>query len=258
MPKLAANLTMLFGEYPFLERFDRAAAAGFKGVEFLFPYEETVESVHDAITRNNLELVLFNLPAGDWAAGDRGIASSEERAEEFRLGIFKAVQYGSVLRPNLINCLAGKVPDAAAARSILVDNLITAAEQVQGFGTLLTLEPVNIHDAPGFAVPTTQDGWDVIAATKHDNIGLQFDTYHSFKMGEDPLAVIRDHGSKLAHIQVADLPDRHQPGTGTVDWEELFRTIDESGYEGWVSLEYVPEGPTESGFDLIRKLGLLG
>ena len=143
MPKIAANLTMLFGEYPFLERFDRAAEAGFTGVEFLFPYPEKVDDVYRAITRNDLSLVLFNLPAGDWAAGDRGIATQEDRQEEFRLGIFNAVQYGTVLQPELINCLAGKTPDAAASRDILVDNIITAAEQVEGFGALLTVEPVN-------------------------------------------------------------------------------------------------------------------
>lgn len=257
MPKIAANLTMLFGEYPFLERFDRAAQAGFTGVEFLFPYDEKVEHVHEALTRNNLSPVLFNLPAGDWAGGDRGIAAQEDRSEEFRFGIFKAVQYGSVLRPTLVNCLAGKVKNAAAARAFLVDNIITAAEQVQGFGAKLTVEPVNDIDVPGFAIPTTQDGLDVIAATNHDNVGLQFDIYHSFKMGEDPLAVIQERGNSLAHIQIADLPDRHQPGTGTVDWPEMFTAIDNSGYTGWVSLEYVPEGRTEDGFGLLRELGLL-
>jgi hydroxypyruvate isomerase len=121
----------------------------------------------------------------------------------------------------------------------------------------LTVEPVNSIDVPGFAIPTTQDGLDVIAATGHENVGLQFDIYHSFKMGEEPLAIIRERGQGLAHIQIADLPDRHQPGTGTVDWPEMFKTIDDSGYNGWVSLEYVPEGRTEDGFGLLRELGLL-
>lgn len=258
MPRLAANLTMLFTEYPFLERFDRAAAAGFTGVEFLFPYTEKVDAIYNAITRNDLHMVLFNLPAGDWAAGDRGIASREDHQESFRFGIFNAVQYGAVLQPDLINCLAGKTDDARATRGILVDNIITAAEQVEGFGATLTVEPVNTVDVPGFAIPTTQDGFDIIAETRHSNVGLQFDIYHSFKMGEDPLAIIRDRGAELAHIQIADLPDRHQPGTGTVDWQKLFDTVDQSGYNGWVSLEYVPDGPTESGFDLLRELGVLG
>jgi hydroxypyruvate isomerase len=257
MPSIAANLTMLFTEYPFLERFERAAAAGFTGVEFLFPYDEKVDKIYNAITRNDLNLVLFNLPAGDWAAGDRGIAAQEDHQEDFRFGIFNAVQYGAVLQPTLVNCLAGKTYDAQKTRGLLVDNIITAAEQVQDFGAMLTIEPVNTVDVPGFAIPTTQDALDIIAETKHHNVGLQFDIYHSFRMGEDPLAVIRERGATLAHIQVADLPDRHQPGTGTVNWQELFDAIDESGYNGWVSLEYIPEGRTEDGFAHLRELGVL-
>jgi hydroxypyruvate isomerase len=255
---IAANLTMLFTEYPFLERFDRAAAAGFTGVEFLFPYSEKVEDVYDAITRNDLQLVLFNLPAGIWEAGDRGIAASEERQEEFRFGIFNAIQYGAVLQPGLINCLAGKTSDPKASRGILVDNIITAAEQVEGIGARLTVEPVNTVDVPEFAIPTTEYAQEIIAETGHANVGLQFDIYHSHKMGEDPVAFIRDHGASVAHIQVADLPDRHQPGTGTVNWAELFDTIDQSGYNGWVSLEYIPQGRTEDGLGHLRELGVLG
>jgi hydroxypyruvate isomerase len=258
MPTIAANLTMLFTEYPFLERFDRAAAAGFTGVEFLFPYGEKVEHVYDAVTRNDLNLVLFNLPAGDWDAGDRGIAVIEDRQEEFRFGIFNAVQYGAVLQPSLVNCLAGKTDDPKASRGILVDNIITAAEQVEGIGARLTVEPVNTYDAPGFAIPTTDYALEIIAETGHTNVGLQFDIYHSFRMDEDPVAIIRDKGAQIAHIQIADLPDRHQPGTGTVNWEELFETIDQSGYNGWVSLEYVPQGRTEDGFGHLRELGVLG
>jgi hydroxypyruvate isomerase len=257
MPRIAANLTMLFTEYPFLERFDRAAAAGFTGVEFLFPYTESVDDVYNALVRNDLAPVLFNLPAGDWSAGDRGIAADPDRSEEFRLGIFNALQYASIIQPEVINCLAGKVPDAVAARPVLIDNLITAAEQLDGIGIRLTVEPVNTFDAPGFAIPTTDAARKIIAETGHDNIGLQFDIYHAFRMGEDYEGFIREHRSDIAHIQIADLPDRHEPGSGSVDWESLFRTIDDSGYPGWVSLEYIPAGKTEDGFDLLRRLDLL-
>jgi hydroxypyruvate isomerase len=196
--------------------------------------------------------------AGDWDAGDRGIAASEDRQEEFRFGIFNAVQYGAVLQPGLINCLAGKTDDLQASRGILVDNIITAAEQVEGIGARLTVEPVNTVDVPGFAIPTTGYAQEIITETGHTNVGLQFDIYHSHKMGEDPFAFIRDHGASIAHIQVADLPDRHQPGTGRVNWTDLFDTIDQSGYSGWVSLEYVPQGRTDDGFGHLRELGVLG
>jgi hydroxypyruvate isomerase len=258
MPRIAANLTMLFTEYPPLERFDRAAAAGFTGVEFLFPYIEEPETVLDAVQRNNLELVLFNLPAGDWNAGDRGIAAQPARREEFATGLKNAVRYAEVLSPPHINCLAGKLPDDPDALDVLAENVELAAGALAEVGVKLTLEPVNSHDVPGFAIPTTQAALDIIARVESQNVGLQYDVYHAIRMGEDPFAYIEANGSTISHIQIADVPGRHQPGSGEIDWTRLFEVIDNSGYAGWVSLEYVPEGPTEDGFGLLRHLGLLG
>ncbi len=258
MPKLAANLTMLFTEYPFLERFDRAAAAGFRGVEFLFPYEEDPAVLGDTLQRNNLDLVLFNLPSGDWAAGDRGLAADPSRKQEFERGVDRAVEYAAVLRPPRINCLAGKTPDANASRDNLIANVRLAADALRATGTTLVVEPVNTHDVPGFALPTTQSALYLLASVERDNVGLQFDVYHAMRMGEDPLAFLRENGKTINHIQIADVPGRHQPGTGEIDFENLFSIIDNSGYHGWVSLEYIPEGPTEEGFGLLRQLGLLG
>ncbi|MDQ3539268.1 MAG: TIM barrel protein [Chloroflexota bacterium] len=257
MPKLAANVTMLFTEYPFLERFDRAAASGFRGVEFLFPYDEDPAVLQDALQRNGLDLVLFNLPSGDWTAGDRGLAADPARKDEFERGVDRAVEYAAALRPPRINCLAGKTSDPDASRDNLVANVRIAADALRATGTTLLLEPVNTHDVPGFALPTTQSALDLLAAVERDNVGLQFDVYHAMRMNEDPFAFLKASGSTIDHIQIADVPGRHQPGTGEIDFEQLFSIIDQSGYEEWVSLEYIPEGPTEEGFGLLRSLGLL-
>lgn len=257
MPRLAANLTMLFTEYPLPERFDRAAAAGFKGVEFLFPYVEPVEVIRDALNRNSLELVLFNLPAGDWMAGDRGIAAQPSRREEFAQGLKQAVQYAAALKPPRINCLAGKLGSEPIAMDVLADNVELAAEALDQVGVELVLEPINTYDMPGFALATTQNALDLIDRVESDNVGLQYDIYHALRMGEDPFSFLTQRGGQVSHIQVADVPGRHQPGSGDVDFARLFQVIDDSGYSGWVSLEYNPDGPTEEGFGLVRDLGLL-
>jgi hydroxypyruvate isomerase len=258
MPKIAANLSMLFTECPFLERFDRAAAAGFTGVEFLFPYEEEASAIVDRLEENNLALVLFNLPSGNWAEGDRGIAAIYDRQDEFRNGVAKAVEYATALRPPRINCLAGKAEETPENDLALLQNVRYAAEQLAAIDVDLTVEPVNSHDVPGFALPTTRSALELIAEVEQPNVGLQFDVYHSLRMGEDPVELIRELGENLAHIQIADVPGRHQPGTGKIDFVELFQTIDDSGYDGWVSLEYNPQGRTEDGFGLLRDMGLLG
>jgi len=258
MPKLAANLTMLFTEYPFLERFDHAARAGFSAVEFMFPYDEPVTAVEEALGRNSLELVLFNLPAGDWAAGDRGMAAQPGREDEFEAGVTKALEYIVALRPPMMNCLVGKLEPEADGTNVLVANVRYAADSLRATGTTLLVEPVNTHDVPGFALPDTQSALDLIASAERDNLGLQFDVYHAMRMGEDAIGFIRDHGTEIRHIQIADVPGRHQPGTGNIDFRELFDVIDGSGYTGVVSLEYIPEGRTEDGFGVIKEMGLLG
>ena len=258
MPKLAANLTMLFNEYPFLERFDRAAAAGFKGVEFQFPYAEDATDIQEALRRNDLELVLFNLPAGDWAAGDRGVAAQPDRREEFGTGILQAVKYAFVLHPPRINCLAGKAGEGADSDAVLIANVDFAAEALRAIGVQLVIEPVNDQDVPDFAVPTTRAAIELIAEVESSNVGLQYDVYHSIRMGEDPFAIIPAQIEQIAHIQIADVPGRHQPGTGEVDFVRLFDVIDQTGYANWVGLEYNPEGLTEDGFGLLRELHLLG
>jgi hydroxypyruvate isomerase len=258
MPKLAANLTMLFTEYPFADRFERAAANGFAGVEALFPYELKAQDVAALLRDNHLDLVLFNLPAGDWAAGDRGIAANPDRVKEFRNGVDLAVAYAETLKPRRVNCLVGKTDDPAANRRTMLENIAYAADALETVDTRLTIEPVNTHDMAGFAIADTASAMSVLAELEHPNVGLQFDVYHSLRMDEDPFAIIAEHGKSIDHIQIADFPGRHQPGTGEIDFERLFTTIDDSGYAGWVALEYLPEGHTEEGFGHLRELGYLG
>jgi hydroxypyruvate isomerase len=257
MPRLAANLSMLFTEVPFLDRFERAAQAGFTAVEFQFPYDFSVSDIADRLSDHELHLVLFNLPAGNWAAGDRGIAANLDRQEEFREGVARAIEYARVLRPERINLLAGIAPETAESDLALLQNIRYAAEELGDYSFNITLEAVNSIDVPDFALPTSRAALDLIDEMELSNLSLQLDIYHALRMSEDPIRIIRERTGEIGHIQIADVPGRHQPGTGEVDFPTLFQEIDASGYTGWVALEYIPEGPTEDGFGLMRELGLL-
>jgi hydroxypyruvate isomerase len=257
MPKLAANLTMLFTEVPFLDRFEAAARAGFTAVEFQFPYEWPAMEIADRLSRNGLHLVLFNLPAGDWAAGDRGIAADPGRRDEFRAGVARAIEYAQVLRPERINLLAGIAAESAESDLAVLQNVRFAADELGNYSLDMTIEPVNSIDVPDFAIPTSRAALDLIDEMEMSNLSLQLDIYHAIRMNEDPFAIVRERAGEIGHIQIADVPGRHQPGTGEVDFARLFHEIDASGYDGWVALEYIPEGPTAEGFGLLRELGVL-
>jgi hydroxypyruvate isomerase len=257
MPKLAANLTMLFTEVPFLDRFEKAAEAGFTAVEFQFPYDHPAADIAAQLAQHHLHLALFNLPAGDWAAGDRGIAANLKRQDEFRNGVATAIEYARLLQPEHINLLAGASADSAENDLALLQNIRYAAEELADNRLDLTIEPVNTFDVPDFAVPTARAGLDLIDELEISNLSLQLDVYHAIRMEEDPIEIIRERAPQIGHIQIADVPGRHQPGTGDVDFAALFRAIDDSVYEGWVALEYIPEGPTQDGFGLLREMKLL-
>lgn len=257
MVTICPNLTMLFTELPFLERFGAAAQAGFTAVEFQLPYDHAVADIRDRLVENNLDLVMFNLPAGDWAAGDRGIGANWERREEFRRGIDLALEYADVLRPSALNLLAGISEETDENDLALLQNARIAAEALAEEGLTLLLEPINTIDIPGFALPTAYAALDVIAEVNQPNLKLQLDIYHSVMLGEDPLELLRDHGDMIGHIQIADVPGRHQPGTGEIDWQLFFDALPLFEYDGAVGLEYIPEGPTESSFSLLKELGML-
>lgn len=257
MPQISANLSMLFTELPFMQRFAAAARAGFAAVEIQFPYAWNARDIRAQLQEHDLDLILFNLPAGDWNAGDRGIAAVWDRREEFRAGIDQAMSYVDVLQPQVVNLLAGASEETDENDLALLQNIRLAAEALGEEGVTLVIEPVNTIDVPGFALPRAFAALDVISEINAPNVKLQLDVYHALMMEEDPIALLHDHVDVVGHIQIADVPGRHQPGTGVVDWPVFFQALDTLGYEGAVGLEYIPEGDTESSFGLLKHLGLL-
>jgi hydroxypyruvate isomerase len=258
MPRVAANLTMLFTELPFLERFAAAREAGFTLVEFLFPYEHPAEKVREALDRNGLKVVLFNLPSGDWAGGDRGIGASPDRVDEFRAGIETAVAYARVLGVPRMNCLAGKMVSGYSRDqhvATLVENLKASADALGEIGVTQVVENINAFDIPGFLLNRVRDVLDVIAAVNRPNVAVQYDMYHAQRTEGNLVQILREHLSAIDHIQVADTPGRHQPGTGEINYRFVFTEIDKLGYRGSVGLEYVPAGDTRSSLAFIDELG---
>jgi hydroxypyruvate isomerase len=250
MPKLAANLTMTFGEVPFLDRFKAAADAGFDAVEYLFPYDHEAQLLKSRLRDHGLEQVLHNLPAGHWGAGERGIACLPDRVDEFKAGVDKAIEYATTLECPRVNCLAGLVTpgvDAKVARDTFVRNLAYAAPRLKAAGITLLIEPINTRDMPLFFLTGTRQAVEVIEAVGSDNLFVQFDIYH-MRMMEEPLAeTIERHLPRIAHMQLADVPGRHEPGTGEIDFDSLFGVIDRVGYAGWIGCEYIPKAGTVEG-----------
>jgi hydroxypyruvate isomerase len=250
MPQFAANLTMLFTEVPFLDRFERAAKAGFTAVEFLFPYAYPVQEIKTRLEANRLRLVLHNLPAGDWDAGERGIAVLPDRVDEFRDGVARAVEYASALGVPQVNCLAGKAPAGIAdeaLRKTFVANLRYAAGVLKKAGIRLLIEPINTWDIPGFYLDRTAQAISIIEEVASDNLFLQYDLYHAQRMEGELAATAEKHLARIAHVQLADNPGRHEPGTGEINYAFLFAHLDRIGYRGHIGCEYKPATTTEAG-----------
>ena len=250
MTKLAANLTMLFTEVPFLDRFEAAARAGFKAVEFLFPYPYSAGDLAERLKANKLELVLHNLPAGNWEAGERGIACHPDRVEEFRDGVWKAIAYAKELGVKQLNCLVGIVPQGVTrqdAQGTLVDNLKFAAAALKDEGIRLLIEPINTYDIPGFFLSQTAQAAALIAAVGSDNLFIQYDIYHMQRMEGELTNTIKTHLPLIAHVQLADNPGRNEPGTGEINYQYLFGQLETLGYNGWIGCEYKPRTSTEAG-----------
>ena len=257
MPKFAANLTMLFTELPFLDRFEAAARAGFKAVEFLFPYAYDPHELRRRLDANGLQLVLHNLPSGDWDAGERGIACHPDRTEEFRAGVARGIEYARVLGVKQLNCLAGKAPagvSEALLRQTLVDNLRHASAQLRPAGLQLLVEPINTFDIPGFYVNRTQQLIEILDEVGADNAFVQYDIYHAQRMEGELAATMQQHLGRIGHMQLADNPGRHEPGTGEINYAFLFAHLDRIGYDGWIGCEYKPATTTEAGLGWIRPL----
>jgi hydroxypyruvate isomerase len=250
MLRFAANVSMLFCEAPFLDRFARAARAGFAAVECQFPYEAPAAEIRARLDDLGLAMVLHNLPAGDWAAGDRGIACLPHRVAEFRAGVPRAIAFAHALGVAQVNCLAGIAPpgaDPAALRRTLVDNLRFAARAFAAEGLRLLVEPINTIDMPGFFVNRTAQAVALLDEVGEANVAVQYDAYHMQRMEGALAATLAEYLPRIAHIQVADHPGRHEPGTGDIHFDALFDALERLGYDGWIGCEYRPAGRTEEG-----------
>lgn len=255
MPRFAANLSMLFTEVNFLERFAAAAAAGFSGVEYLFPYDYPAEQIRAQLDANQLQQVLFNLPAGDWAAGERGIACHPDRVEEFRAGVDKAIAYAQVLGNPQINCLAGIRPqghDCATVHQTFVDNLKYAAGKLEDAGIRLVMEAINTLDIPGFYLNNSRQALEIRKAVGSANLYLQYDIYHMQIMEGDLARTVEANLGAINHVQLADNPGRHEPGTGEINYHFLFEHLDRIGYQGWIGCEYKPKTTTAAGLGWLK------
>jgi hydroxypyruvate isomerase len=257
MPQFAANLTMLFNEHPFLDRFEAAAKAGFKAVEFLFPYAYPVAELQWRLRDHGLKLVLHNLPAGDWDAGDRGMACHPDRVDEFRAGVAKGIEYGTALGVPHLNCLAGKAPagvDETTLRRTFVDNLRYAATELKKAKLKLLIEPINRFDIPGFYLNYTAQALSILDEVGADNAFVQYDIYHAQRMEGELANTMSAQLARIGHIQLADNPGRNEPGSGEINYAFLFAHLDRIGYKGWVGCEYKPAARTEEGLGWMKQL----
>lgn len=255
MPRFAANLTMMFTEVPFPERFARAAAAGFKAVEFLFPYDHTPAEVAGWLNAAGMENVLFNMPPGDWAKGERGIAALPGREAEFRTGVATALDYAAALGTKRLHAMAGLVPagaDRAECRRVYVENLRYAARALAQHGLTLLIEPINTRDIPGFFLNSQAEAHAILEAVGEPNLKIQMDFYHAQIVEGDLAMTLRKNFAEIGHVQIAGVPDRHEPDEGEINYPYLFGLLDTLGFEGWVGCEYRPRGKTEDGLGWLK------
>lgn len=258
MPRFAASLTFLWSDRPFIARFDAAARAGFGAVEYMFPYAEDLDAIAGELRRLGLRQVLFNLPAGDWAAGDRGMAVDPARRSEFRQGVRLGIDVARRLGCPRVNCLVGRQLDGVPVEeqwACLVDNIKSAAAAFEKVGLVLLVEPVNTFDIPGFFLRSTSEAFHLQDAVGAANLKVQFDVYHAQRMEGNLTHTLTRNIGRIGHIQVADAPDRNQPGTGEINFAYLFRALDRTDYGGEVGLEYRPSGATDESFDWIEGMG---
>jgi 2-dehydrotetronate isomerase len=246
MPRFAANLSFLFTDLPFLDRFDAAAKAGFKGVEFMFPYAVPAADIRARLDEHGLSLVLFNLPPGHWDKGERGFAALPGREDEFASAVDLALNYAEALGCPRLHAMAG-LATHGATREAYIDNLRMAASWAAPIGVEMLIEPINTRDMPDYFLTRTADARDVIAAVGAPNLGLQFDLYHRHMMEGDVDAAIAEFGALARHYQCADPPDRGEPSLNTIDYARLFRAIDATGFSGWIGCEYKPRAGTLAG-----------
>jgi hydroxypyruvate isomerase len=255
MPRFAANLSMLYPQHDFLGRFSAAAADGFKGVEYLFPYDFSAAQIKSRLDDFGLTQALFNAPPGDWAKGERGISSLPGRESEFRDGFQKALDYAAVLGNDRIHVMAGLLPSEDLRQqhhAVYLENLAYAAREAAKAGITVLIEPINTRDMPGFFLNRQDQGQAVCKEVGADNLKVQFDFYHCQIVEGDVTTKLRRDFAGIGHIQIAGVPDRHEPDLGEVNYPWLFEEIDRLGYTGWVGCEYRPKGDTSEGLQWLR------
>jgi hydroxypyruvate isomerase len=255
MPKFAANLSMMYQEHAFLDRFGAAAKDGFTAVEFLFPYEHPAAEIRTRLEQHGLAQALFNGPPGDWAAGERGLASLPGREDEFRRGVATALEYARVLGNERVHIMAGLIrpgEDRALHRATYVRNLDYAAKQAAAAGITVVIEPINTRDIPGFFLNRQDEAHTVCAEVGAPNLKVQMDFYHCQIVEGDLAMKLRKYFAGVGHIQIAGVPDRNEPDAGEINYPYLFGLIDELGYAGWVGCEYRPKGGTSAGLGWLK------
>ncbi len=253
MPKFAANLTMLFTELPFLDRFAAAAEAGFPAVEYLFPYDFPQEDGAERLRAAGLTQALFNLPAGDWDAGDRGTAALPERVAEFRAAVDLGLEYAEALGCRQVHAMAGIADEAdAEAERTYVANIRYAADRAAQAGVALLIEPINRRDMPGYFLGSVRQAERLLDEIDHDNARLQLDLYHAQITEGDITRLMERVLPRVAHVQIASVPERHEPDGGELSYPYLLAALDELGYSGWVGAEYRPAGETTAGLGWLR------
>jgi len=256
MPRFAANLTMMYREHEFLERFGAAAADRFKAVEYLFPYDYPAEQLAALLKQHGLEQALFNAPPGDWAKGERGIASLPGREDEFKRSVDTALRYAQALGNRKIHVMAGLIganDDRAKHREVYLRNLAYAAQQAAAQGLTVVIEPINTRDMPGYFLSRQGDAQQICREVGAANLKVQFDLYHCQIVEGDLTMTLRQLGADIGHIQVAGVPDRHEPDLGEVNFPYLFEQIDALGYDGWIGCEYIPKGATSAGLGWAKR-----
>lgn len=251
--RFSVNLSTVFTEYPFLERFTKAKEAGFQYVECQFPYNFSIEELKQAIHQNQLELILLNLPPGDWTAGDRGLAAIPDRVEEFKKSVEYGISYATVLGVNHIHCMAGIQESSDKAKETYVQNIKYAAKKMAEHGIILLIEPINPQDMPGYFLSNLYETIELLQEIGLPNVKLQYDFYHMQKIHGNLISNLEKNISKIGHLQIADVPGRNEPGTGEINYDNVFKAIESTGYDGFVGLEYSPKGKSEDSFAWLKK-----
>ncbi len=255
MPNFNANLSMMFNEVPFLERFGAAAGAGFRGVEFLFPYDFPAAQIKEQLDKHKLQMVLFNMPPGDFAAGDRGMACDPGKTAQFQENVGKTLEYARALGATQLHCMAGLKPRGIGEdkmRETYIANLQFAGKELAKQSMKLLIEAINTRDIPGFYLNYSRQAFDIMHYANVPNLYFQYDIYHMQIMEGDLAPAIEKNLAKIAHMQLADTPGRHEPGTGEINYPFLFQFIDRIGYKGWIGCEYRPAGKTEDGLGWLK------